>query len=95
MAVGSPADKAAIDARSAYLAVQIRDTLDAASRLKLFLDGKSVADLEALGYTADEAAVLKSAFTDLDNLRSVATGGQTVPAANNFLFWSSKLVGVN
>ena len=53
------------------------------------------ADLVALGYTAAEVAVLKSAYTDLAALRAVATAEQTVPAVNNFLFWSAQLCGVN
>lgn len=93
--VGFPADKAALDARAGNIAIQLRDCLDAAARLKSWLDTKTEADLVALGYTAAEVAVLKSAFTDLAALRAVATAGQTVPAVNNFLFWSAQLCGVN
>ena len=67
--VGFPADKAALDARAGNLAVQLRDSLDAAARLKSWLDTKTEADLVALGYTAAEVAVLKSAYTDLAALR--------------------------
>lgn len=49
----------------------------------------------ALGYTAAEVAVLKSAYTDLAALRQVANGQQTVGTANNFLFWSAQLCGIN
>lgn len=93
--VGFPTDKNTLDARAGNIAIQVRDSLDAASRLKAWLDTKTEADLVALGYTSAEVAVLKSAFTDLSALRSVATAGQTVPTANNFLFWSAQLCGVN
>lgn len=95
MAVGFAADKAALDARAGHVALQLRDTLDAAGRLKAWLDTKQDADLVALGYTSDEVAILKSAYTALDALRLVATGQRTVPEADNFLFWASKLTGVN
>ncbi|HNW62740.1 MAG TPA: hypothetical protein PKJ32_07045 [Piscinibacter sp.] len=93
--VGFPTDKNTLDARAGNIAIQVRDSLDAASRLKAWLDTKTEADLVALGYTSAEVAVIKSAFTDLAALRSVATAGQTVPAVNNFLFWSAQLCGVN
>ena len=93
--VGFPADKAALDARAGNLAVQLRDSLDAAARLKSWLDTRTEGDLVALGYTAAEVAVLKSAYTDLAALRQVANGQQTVGTANNFLFWSAQLCGVN
>lgn len=93
--VGFPTDKATLDARAGNIAIQVRDSLDAASRLKAWLDTKTEADLVALGYTSAEVAVIKSAFTDLAALRAVATAGQTVPAVNNFLFWSAQLCGVN
>ncbi len=92
---GFPSTKDALDARMGNLAVQVRDALDASVRLKAWLDTKTEADLVALGYTSAEVAVIKSAFTDLAALRSVATAGQTVPAVNNFLFWSAQLCGVN
>lgn len=93
--VGFPTDKNTLDARAGNIATQVRDSLDAASRLKAWLDTKTEADLVALGYTSAEVAVLKSAFTDLAALRAVATAGQTVGTANNFLFWSAQLCGVN
>lgn len=95
MAVGFGADKAAIDARAGHHAMTIRDTLDEAARVKTWLDGKTEAELVALGYTATEVATLKSAYTDLDNLRKIANGTQAQPTASNFLFWAARLVGLN
>ena len=95
MAVGFGTEKATIDAVAGHVAVTIRDTLDQAARVKAWLDSKPDEDLEALGYTPAEVAILKSAFTDLDNLRKVARGQQSQQEANDFLFWAAKLTGLN
>ncbi len=92
---GFPSTKDVLDARMGNLAVQVRDALDAAVRLKAWLDTKTEADLVELGYTSAEVAVIKSAFTDLAALRAVANAQQSVPTANNFLFWSAQLCGIN
>lgn len=92
---GFPTDRPVIDAQAGQLALTLRNTLDQIGRMKVWLDGQTTADLEARGYTADEAAVLKSAYTDLDNLRKVALGEQAQSTANDFLFWARGLIGVN
>lgn len=99
MTVGAPQDKNAIDARAFGLAIQARDLFNAIANFNAFLAAKSTAELVALGYDESgksEVSTLKSAFTQLDSLRQIATGatgGQT--AANNYLFFSNKLVGPN
>lgn len=95
MSVGFPQDKAAIDARAGSLSTQIRDLLTAIQQFETFLGGKADTDLTALGYTSAEVAVLKSAFTQLDQLRQIATGSTTASAANNFLFFSNQLCGTS
>lgn len=96
MSVGFPTDKANIDGKAGNIALQIRDGLIEASRMKAWLDSKTAQDLIALGYVQADVDALKSAFTDLDNLAKIASGtqgGQTAP--NNYQFWSGKLTGVN
>ena len=93
MSVGFSTDKTAMDNRAASIARTVRDGLVDAGRMKAWLDTQTDADLTARGWTAAEVAVLKSAFTDLDNLRKVATAGATQGTVNDFLFWASKLLG--
>lgn len=95
MAVGFPQDRSAIDNRAGALATNARDLLTQIANFKVFLDSKIDTELNALSYTAAEITLLRAAFTDLDNLRKVATGAQSQPAASNFLFNSNKIVGVS
>lgn len=101
MSVGFPADKGAIDARSGSLATQIRDLFTQISQFQSFLGTQTDAQLAALGYSGNTTTAgtdiytLRSAFTQLNQLRAVATGGATLPAVNNFLFFSDQLTGVN
>ncbi len=100
MSVGFPQNKVDIDARAGSLAVQVRDMLSSIQVFQAFLSGKTSADLVKLGYTdgtsgtVDEVTLLKSAYTQLDQLRLVAIGQGTVTAANNFLFFSDQITGV-
>jgi hypothetical protein len=95
MSVGYPAGKANIDARAGFIAQSVRDALDEAVRFKAWLDERSVADLVALGYTADEAGLLKASFAELTELSDLARGRRSQPSPSDF-FWNAKhLMGVN
>lgn len=91
---GFPTTKNDIDARVGGVIVTLRDTLESATRIKAWLDTQTDADLTGRGYTSTEVAQLKSAFTDLDNLRKVANGVQGQANANDFFFWADKLTGL-
>ena len=95
MAVGFPTDKGSIDARAGFLSQTIRDVLADASRMKTWLDGETTEALVARGYTEDDVALIKSAFTDLDKLNRIATGQATQADANDFFFWARRLTGLN
>jgi len=91
---GYPTDMTAINNRAGQVAKAMRDVLTDVQHMKAFFDTKTDAELEALGYTAQEVAVLKSAYTQLDQLRLVATGQAEQVGANNFLYFSNQLLGV-
>lgn len=95
MSVGFSSDKTAIDARAGGLSTQIRDLFTQIQLFEQFLAGKQDTDLTALGYSEPEVTLLKSAFTQLDQLRQLATGQSTQATVNNFLFFSDQLCGVN
>jgi len=95
MTVGFPDTKAAIDNQAGSLALNIRNLLGSIQTFNTYLGSRPDPELVALGYTQTEVTLLKAAFTDLNALRLVATGLQTQPAVNNFLFNSNKIVGPN
>jgi hypothetical protein len=74
MAVGLVVTKEVLDAAAGRIAKTLNETLGEAAALKAYLDAKTVPDLEALGYSAAEAAVLKSGAGDMDSLRRVYEG---------------------
>lgn len=98
MAVGFPTDKADIDSRAGFLALQLRDTLAGVKVLKTWLDGKDTAALVALGYDEtqlQEVSVLKSAVADLDKLRRIYEGTDTQAEPSDFGFWARRLTGLS
>ena len=94
MTVGYPLTKDTLDSRLGQVAIQARDGLSEAVKVKGMLDGQTDAALVALGYTQAEVTLMRAAFTDLFNLNRVATAQATQPAANDFLFNVKKLLGV-
>ena len=94
MALGFPAGKAELDIRGGQLVLTLRSTLEDVQRFKAWLDQRSTADLQALGYDEDEAETLKAAFTDLDRLRLICNGQATQPEASDFMWNAKKLTGL-
>lgn len=75
MGVGIQIDKLQIDNKAGTIAQQINIAMENISLFNEWLTSQQDADLEAdYGYTSDEVAVLKSAFSDLDTLRQVYQG---------------------
>lgn len=94
MAVGFPREKRDIDNRAGYLALKLREWCEEVEQFKAVLDTLDEDALVALGYTGGEVALLKSAITDLDNLRQVAQGSRVQPAASDFFWFARRLWGV-
>lgn len=97
MAVGFPREKRDIDNRAGYLALKLREWCEEVAQFKGVLDTLDEDALVALGYTGGEngeVALLKSAITDLDNLRQVAQGQRVQPAASDFFWFARRLWGV-
>lgn len=91
---GFSTDKATVDAVAGQVVVTLRDNLARAVRIKAWLDARTDADLMAQGWTSDEVAVLKSAFTDLAKLAQVADGQAVQAQASDFFFWADRLTGI-
>lgn len=94
MAIGFPREKRDIDNRAGYLALKLREWCEEVEQFKAVLDTLDEPALVALGYTSEEVALLKSAVTDLDNLRQVAQGQRMQEQASDFFWFARRLWGV-
>jgi len=74
---GNPALKENWDSRSGNLAVSLREILHQIQTFKLELDTITDEDLEALGYSSGDVAILRSAIGDMDDLATVFNGGSS------------------
>lgn len=94
MTVGAPADQAEINAAAAQITRSLFASMQNVTEFKAFLDTRTTGDLTTLGFTSNEAAVLKSAFADLATLVSVFQGAATQATTYDFRTFSKQLLGV-
>ena len=94
MAVGLAITKNEIDARSGDTARGFQKLFGDVLTMKSYLDQTPNADLEALGYTAQEVAVLKTAFADLFQLTEIWTGNSNLSQPKDFRQFVRQIWGV-
>ena len=96
MSVGFPTSKNDIDSRAGTLAVQLRDAFLGVQRFQAFLVATPDATLTAApyNYTAGEVASMKSAYSDLDQLRTIYEGTATLGSVKDFRTFAKQLTGV-
>jgi len=94
MSVGLPVTKSEIDSRAGDLSRAFQDHFGDVVTMQQFLTATPNADLELLGYTADEVATLKTAFTDLTQLGQIWTGQAALATAKDFRIFVSRMWGV-
>lgn len=94
MSVGLPVTKNELDERAGDLARTFQRAFDDVGTLKGYLDATPDADLELLGYTAQEIATLKTAVTDLGQLTTIWVGAAALPDAKDFRTFVRQLWGV-
>jgi hypothetical protein len=94
MSVGLPVTKAEIDTRAGDLARAFQDHFADVATMQTYLEATPNADLIALGYTDQEVATLKTAFTDLSQLAKIWAGLEGLPAAKDFRTFVRQLWGV-
>jgi len=94
MSVGLAVTKQEVDARSGDLARAFQRAFNDVLTLKGYLDATVDADLEALGYTPGEVAVLKTAVTDLGQLATIWTGSASLATPKDFRTFVRQLWGV-
>jgi hypothetical protein len=94
MSIGFPQGKEDINQRAGQVAVQLRDDLLRANQLKAFVDGKTDAQLLALGFVQGEVDTLRASATDMNNLFLIAHAQGTQASVNDFFFNAKNLTGV-
>ena len=94
MSVGFVTTKATLDQQSGLLATQIMQWADAAHNFNQYLVAAPDADLEGLGYTADDVALLKSAGHDMAQLALVFTGAAAQTPAYDFRTFVARIAGL-
>lgn len=91
--LNSALTKASVDATVGDAAQALNRAFLDVEAAQVFLLGYEDAALEALGYTAEEVATLKSAIADLDRLRLVYEGFETVATAYDFRTFARRCYG--
>lgn len=92
--LGLAVTKVDIDVVAGNLLLDIKAKLALATQVKEFLDTKTTEELEALGYTAQEVAVLKSAINDAAQLAQIYSGAATLAVAKDFRTFQKQLYGL-
>lgn len=85
MAIGIQPSKTDLDGTMGGIAKSLNQVFDQVRQMEAWLASQADADLEAnYGYTAQEVANFKSAFGDLDQLRTIYEGGAPLGTAKDF-----------
>lgn len=83
-----------VDQRVGSSVLRLRDAFEDVEKAAVWLAATPDVDLEALGYTSGEVAVIKSAFLALDKLRRVAYAQDVQEQPDNFFHFGNQLTGV-
>ena len=93
MSVGLPATKPDIDVQAGSIALRLRDVMRDIASLQTYFAATPDADLIALGYTSGEVAIVKSASSDMNQLRTIYEGAATLGSAKDFRTFAKLLIG--
>lgn len=93
MSIGRSASKTDLDSAAGAIAMSLFATMDNIAKVKAVLDTLDTTALQGLGYTSTEANQIKSAFTDMDKLRTVFIGTGTQATTYDFRTFSKLLLG--
>jgi len=85
--------KQTIDVTIGDAAQALNIAFDNVESAKIFLDTAQDADLEALGYSPEDVATIRSAMADLDELRTVYHGQADVTPAKDFTVFARRVWG--
>jgi len=84
MAVGNPIDIGGLNARLGDAAVSLRSTMEQVLTLWAFVQQQGEAGLQALGFSADDAAAYFQAANYMQTVAGIYFGTATQPTDFNF-----------
>lgn len=94
MSVGNVTTKVSLDQQSGALAQQIMVWARSATNLQTYLAAAVDTDLEGLGYSPDDVALLKSSSTDMAKLAQIFEGAATQTPAYDFRTFVARIAGL-
>jgi hypothetical protein len=94
MSVGLSVTKQEVDTRAGDTARTFQRAFEDVATMQTYLEATAEPDLVALGYTAQEVAILKTAFSDLTQLAQIWTGTDNLLVAKDFRTFVRQLWGV-
>jgi hypothetical protein len=94
MSVGLGTNKNQLDTQAGAIALRFQQNFEDVVTMQGYLTATSEADLIALGYTSNEVATLKTAFSDLMQLGDIWRGSVALPEAKDFRVFVSRLWGM-
>lgn len=93
MTAGFPAGATDINNRAGNCAYTLREALRSVQLFKAFLDTQTDANLTALGIAQTDVNTMRSAYVDLDKLRTIYEGTATQASAYDFRTFAKLLTG--
>lgn len=94
MSIGLTYNKTHLDTVMGSLARDLKKTMDDSVELYRILVALPDADLVSMGYTSNEVAVLKTAWSDASQLAGIFNGGVTLLSAKDFRVFLKQLWGL-
>jgi hypothetical protein len=94
MSVGLPVTKSEVDSRAGDIARAFQRAFEDVGTMQTYLEATPNPDLVALGYTDQEVATLKTAYTDLTELATIWVGSAALAAPKDFRTFVRQLWGV-
>ena len=94
MSVGFTTTKGTLDTQSGSLAQQIGLWARSAANLQTYLLATPDSDLELLGYTPDDVALLKSGAADMAKLAQIYAGQAEQTPAYDFRTFTARIAGL-
>lgn len=93
--IGTQLTRSDVDTRLSQITQQINSGFSLVMQMQEWLAAQTDDVLEAapFGYTSDEVAVIKSAFSNLDQLRTVYEGVAASPEPQDFRTFAQQLWG--
>ena len=94
MSVGLAVSKGEIDARAGDIARTFQRAFEDVTTLQAYLSSVTEQDLVAMGYSAQEVAVLKTGYNDLTQLGTIWVGAASLAQPKDFRTFVRQMWGV-